>query len=182
MTPDKLLSPSEHKLFFGIAFLLCCLFFVNLTNKAVDRYNESVENGQMQKRDYANNQRKISFGLYDCLYSTPIYEVVLALQFFTNPLLFLLFLKRRLGRFVCSFLLAFFTFSGYIGWLIYTYEARKSDEHFYRLADGFNSYLLYNSTVLEFILFLIFAILLILQAAVLTRFVIEKIQARIYLR
>jgi|GEM_PF-3508647 len=181
MTPDELLSPVEHKLFFGIAFLLCCLFFVNLTNKTIAAYNESVENAQIQKRDYADNKPRISFGLY-CLISRPIYEVILGLQFFTNPLLFLLFLQRKFGRFVFSVLLASFTFYGYVSWMIYTYRATKSDELFYRADVAFNSYLLYNSTVLEFILFLTFAVLLVLQAVVLTRFAIEKFQARIYLR
>ncbi|HEX8247987.1 MAG TPA: hypothetical protein VF599_07435 [Pyrinomonadaceae bacterium] len=181
MTPDKLLSPSEHKLFFGIAFLICCLFFVNLTNKTINSYNEAIENAQIEKRYAANSKPKISFGIY-CLNSTPLYEVILALQFFTNPLLLLLFLKRKAGRFICAGLLAAFTFSGYVGWIIYTYRARKSDESFYRADTSFNDYLLYNSTFPEFILFLIFAVLLVLQICVLTRFVIEKFQARIYLR
>lgn len=182
MTPNELLSPSEHKLFFGIAFLICCLFFINLTNKTIDSYNEAVEKAQIEKRAAADNKPKISFGLYHCFYSTPFYEVILALQFFTNPLLLLLFLKRGTGRFIGSGLLAAFTFSGYAGWLIRTFEAIRYDELFYRADISFNNYLLYNSTAAEFILFLIFAVLLVLQICVLTRFVIEKFQARIYLR
>lgn len=181
MTPDKLFSPVEHKIFFGIAFLLCCLFFVNLTSKTVAGYNESVERTQIQKRDYANNEWNISFGM--CVFKNiRAYDLILGLQFFTNPLLLLLFLKRNFRTFVFSALLASFTFYGYFSWMIDSHQARKHAGLLSLEDTTFNSYLLYNSTVPDFILFLTFAVLLVLQAAVLTRFAIEKFQARIYLR
>jgi hypothetical protein len=91
-------------------------------------------------------------------------------------------LKRNFRSFIFSALLASFTFYGYVSWLVESREARKYSD-FSNLQDTtFNSYLFYDSTVLEFILFLTFAVLLILQAAVLARFVIGKFQARIYLR
>lgn len=181
MTPDELLSPVEHRIFFGIAFLICCLFFANLADITVAAYNEDVEKAQIEKRDEANKKEKISFAA--CTFGgPPAYTVILGLQLFTNPLLLLLFLKRTRPRFIFSVPLAAFTFCGYASWMSHSYSAIKHGAFIDAEKTTFNAFLLYNSTVSEFILFLLFAVLLVLQFAVLTRFIIGKFQARIYLR
>lgn len=181
MTPDKLISPAEHKLFLVIAFLLGCLCFINITGKNIHYYNWQVEREQIEKRDSANNVEKLRFS--DCSFGRPpVQLLVFGLQFLCHPLLFILFLKRTRARFIFSVLTTAFVFLGYADWLISSYQMRKSGAFFYIADTTFNTYLLYNSTVLEFILFLLFAVLLVLQLFVLSRFVIEKFQAKIYLR
>lgn len=181
MTPDKLISPAEHKLFLGIAFLICCLCFINIINKNIDDYNWRVEREQIEKRDTANNVEKIRFS--DCSFGRPLIQtLVFGLQFLCHPLLFLLFLRRTGARFIFSVPASAFAFAGYADWLISSYSSIRHGAYFDVEKTTFNTYLLYNSTVLEFILFLLFAVLVVLQFFVLSRFVIEKFQAKIYLR
>jgi hypothetical protein len=179
MTPNELISPAEHKLFLGIVFLLCCLFFINLAARTMNHYNWTTEREQIQKRGEANNEPQISFGVNSY---KPVFVTIVELQFFTNPLLLLLFLKRGRGRFIFSALPAAFTFYGYADWMLSSYSAIRHGAYFDAEKTTFNTYLLYNSTFLEFISFLLFAVLLVLQIFVLSRFAVGKFQAKIYLR
>lgn len=178
MSSKILLSPIEHKILLVMGFLICSLYFTNLSDKAIAIYNKNVEDEQIEKRNFANNEENISFSFSNC-YSIPIYETVLALQILTIPLLLLLIRKQHFARFLSSLFLTFFILFGYINWMIFSYTARKSNENFQIEETTFNTYILYQSTVLEFVLFLIVAILFVLQSAILLRFVIEKFQAKI---
>lgn len=179
MSPQNFLSPIEQKLLLGIAFLLCCLFFINLAEKTIAHYNEAVKNEQIERRDLANRNERISFSGCNPCKGTSIYEFILALQFLTVPLLFLPLLKRGLRLFFFSTFLTSFTLLGFISWMYYSYHYRKMEEVF-RISDTtFNTYLFFGSTFLEFIIFIILSILFVLQISILTRFVIEKFQAKI---
>lgn len=179
MSSNILLSPIEHKILLVLGFLICSLYFVSLSDKFITNYNKAVESEQIEKGKVANNEERISFGLSHC-YSTPIYETILGLQIFTIPLLVLSLWKPNFARFVSSVLLTSFILFGYVGWMIFSYTGRKSNDFFFRVEDTtFNTYIFFQSTVLEFILFLAIALLFIIQLAILLRFAIEKLQAKI---
>lgn len=175
---NQILSQTEHRLFLGITLLICCLFFINLTEKTVAGYNTTIQNEQTEKRDLANTNERINLsGCFPC--TTPIHETILPLQFLTLPFIFLSLLKRHLGTLILSFSLTSFTLFGYVSWINYTYYSRIAAENFHFMNMPFNNYLLLNSTVLDFILFLMLSVLCILQISILLRFVIEKFQAKI---
>ncbi len=178
MLHKALLSPVEHKILITIALLICSFYFINVSNKIIDIYNETVINEQIEKQKAANNEKNISFGFSHC-YSTPLYELILALQFFTIPLLYFSLRKQSFKAYLFSLFLSGFTLFGYICWMIDTYIFRKASERFVEENITFNTFILYQSTILEFALFLTFGILFIVQSGVLLRFVIEKFQVKI---
>jgi len=178
MPSKTLLSPVEHKILFALGLLICSFYFVNLSNKIVATYNEAVKTEQIEKRKEADNERPISFGFSHC-YSPPIYELILLLQFLTVPIIVFLLGKQQFAGFLTSLVLTSLTLFGYICWMIDSFLIRKYSEVFREENISFNTYILYQSTVLEFVLFLAFTILFILHFAILLRFVIEKFHAKI---
>ncbi len=180
MSSNILLSPTEQKILLVIGFIICSLYFINLSDKFITDYNEVVESEQNEKMYFSNNEQRPSFsGCNPCI--TPFYVTILGFQFLTIPLLFLSLLRRKFELFVFSTLLTFVTFIGYVSWMFYSYNVRKENGVFYLENTTFNSYLLYNSSIWEFILFLLLSILFILQISAFLRFTIEKIQAKIFL-
>ncbi len=178
MSSDTLLSPIEHKLLLVIGVLICSLYFITLSDKFITNYNEAVENEQIEKLYFSNNEQRPNFsGCNPCV--TPIYKIILGFQFLTIPFLFFTLLKRRVIFFVISTFLTFFTFFGYVSWMFFTYSVRRENEVFHTENITLNTYLLYNSTIWELNLFLLISILFILQIYVFSRFTIEKFQTKI---
>lgn len=172
------LSPVEHKILIAIGFLLCGFYFTNISDKAIATYNETVKSEQIEKERIANNHRGFSFEV--CVFrSTPLYEKVLLFQFLLIPFLLLLLKKQMFASFIFSQMLTAFILFGYVGWIFETYDLMQSNDFLREENVSFNNYLLFQSTVLEFVLFLIFATLLVIQSALLMRFVVERFQAKI---
>lgn len=181
MSSSQLFSPSEHKLFLGIALLVCFLYFSNLADKVIAEYNDNIKKIQTEKRDLANNQEVINFAICD-FNGNPTYEVILALQFIVNPLLILLFRRQHFEEFIVSIFLSGFILFGFLSWFLWSYSDIKSIRNYSFDNTSFHDFLFYHSTLSEFILFLLFLIMFVLQISILLRFVIEKFQAKISLR
>ena len=178
MSLNILLSPIEHKMLLVIGFLICSIYFINLSAKFITNYNDAVENEHIEKLYFSNNEKRPNFsGCNHCV--TPIYTTVLGLQFLIIPLLFLSLLNKSFEFFVFSTLLTFVTFFGYISWMSYTYVVRRENGVFHTEDITFNNYLLHNSTMWELILFLLLSVLFLLQISAFLRFTIEKFQAKI---
>ncbi len=180
MPTIELLSSTEQKLFAGIALLICCLCFANLTNKIIDAYNRAVEAAEATRVIDANNGEQITFAA-DCFHYVPLYESILSLQYILAPLLFGYLLNRKKGGFVISMLLTLLMVSGYLGWLYRTYSAIKSNRSYSLENTNLKDFLFYNSTTLEFCLFFAFSVLFILQISILARCVVNRFAAGDYL-
>jgi uncharacterized Zn finger protein len=61
MLTKHLLSPIEHKILITITFLLCSVYFINLSEKIIDIHNETVRSEQIKKEKAANNEKKHKF-------------------------------------------------------------------------------------------------------------------------
>jgi hypothetical protein len=184
MSSDYLLSPAESKFLRGFILLLCLIFTYNLLNKAVDKYNEEVRWSQERNERRANNPntREISFGIYDISSGLPLWYLLYGLQFFTTPFSYFLLKKQKLNHFVISTFFTFLTFASFSAWTYDTFSFLKYEETTLLKDKGFNQYILYDSTLLEFVLFLSISALLIVQISILLRFVIEKFPAKISLK
>lgn len=55
MIPKTLLSPIEHKMLLGFVFLICCVFYINLSSRIIESYNKEVGSEQQWKQNEANN-------------------------------------------------------------------------------------------------------------------------------
>ena len=173
-----LLSQSENKLLISFVFLICCLFYGNLIDKTISDYNQAAIAKQIEKQEEANKVEKISFSdCHPCV--TLVYEILVSLQFFFNPFIFFLLLAKRNYLFLTSTVFTSFSLLGFVTWMLFSYESRKINELFVISETTLNTYILYKSTALEAVLFLLFSTLFVLQISVLLRFVIEKFQAKI---
>lgn len=174
ISSNNFFSPTEQKLLLGIAILMCCLFFANFGSKIIENHNRKAELKQIENE----TGQKIEFsGCYPCV--TPIFEHIIFLQLIAFPLIFLFLTKRRIGYFISSTFLASYIFFGYLNWIGWSYYIRTSVDDAHFVDASFYNYLFINSTFLDLIVFLILAILLVLQISILLRFVIEKFQAKI---
>jgi hypothetical protein len=182
MTSQTLLSPIEQKLLLNFVLLICFVYFYNLSDKAVFNYNKEVRTSQERMAYQANkpdNGSKLSFGIYDCYSSTPLWYLLYWLQFFTTPLSYLLLKTQKTGRFILSTFFTFLTFLSFTAWLYETFLFHKYLEGDYLKNESFNRYILFDSTFLELALFPLIFFLLFLQLSIIFRFTVEKFQAKI---
>lgn len=175
---SQIVSPLEHNILLALALLICCFYFTNISNKLIFDYNQAVQSEQLKKQRIANGEKEFSFDLYGG-YGSPLYEIILTFQFLTIPLLCLSVKRNTLAKFIFSLLLTALTLFGYISWMIATYKLREASRDFTEDNLSFNSYILFQSTVLDLGLFLAFAILFILLSTILMRFTFEKFQVKI---
>lgn len=175
---SQIASPLEHKILFAFALLICCFYFINISNKFISDYNQAVQSEQLGKQRIANGEKVYSFNLSGG-YGSPLYEIVLTFQFLTIPLLCFFIKRKTFATFIFSLLLTALTLFGYIGWMIATYKLRESSRNFIEDDFSFHSNILFQSTVWDLILFLAFGILFVVFSAVLMRFAFEKFQAKI---
>ena len=177
MLSNSVISSIEHKMFLAIALLICCLFFTNLFTKPIAEYNESFRTVQIVKSNSNDTNERIQLsGCYPC--TTPFFITMLQFQILVLPVIFFSLFKRHLGNIFFSFILSLFILLGYAGWIEHTYYTIIYLENNHTLNSHFYNYFFLDSTILDFILFLMLSVLCILQFLVLMRFVIEKFQAK----
>lgn len=171
---NQLLSSIEHKLLVVIALLICCLYFANLTNKAVEDYNNSVQRAEAFKAETdGTDEEKISIAV--CYFNSPKpHEIILGFQILLAPLLLVCLLSRKPVGFIASTLLSSLMLFGFLSWLYRTYSAIKFNRSFSLEHTSLNDFLFYNSTNLEAISFLVYSILFVLQISILTRFLYSR--------
>lgn len=181
MLPKILLSPIEHKILLGFVFSICCIFYINLSNRVIESYNEDVRFEQNQNQNEANNPKtkNLKFAIYDNPRALMIYEFIFWLQFLTLPLSFFLLRKQKLKRFIFSTVLTSFTFLSFLNWAFSTFNLNAWAEIPISKNLNFNNYVFHDSNFLEFFLFILVSILLTLQLSILFRFVCEKFQVKI---
>lgn len=183
MFAKTLFSETESKLLLGLILTIAFVFYINLGNKTIDDYNQKVLSEQTKKRIAADHPHKptVSFGLYSC-YSTPFWYLLYGLQFFTNPISFFLIRVKSIGSFIASFIFTFVTFYCFSMWLYQTFKYLTIEESLLHEEFSFNQWVLYQSTKLEFVVFLLISILLVIQTFILLRLVTERFQTKISLK
>lgn len=183
MFAKTLFSETESKLLLGLILTIAFVFYLNLGNKIIDNYNQSVLSEQIDKQSAANHPNKpsVSFGFYSC-YSTPFWFLLYGLQFFTNPLSYFLARTKAIGSFIASFIFTSITFYCFSMWTYQTYGFLKYEETWLFKDSSFNQWILYQSTKLEFVIFLLISILFVIQTFILLRFVAGRFQDKISLK
>jgi hypothetical protein len=181
MSRADLFSASEHTILMIIVLLMCFAFYKDVSNKIIDAYNEEVRWEQQQKMNEANGEPNFHFTLYDSCGGPPLWHLIIALQFATNPFLLFLIKRRTLGKFIFSTFLNFLMFYGYFAWANNAFNARVLNEHSHIADVGFGGYLFPGSTALQQFSFVLISALLVLQIFFLIRFVMERFNARIHL-
>jgi len=186
MNDTKLFSSGERFILAVIIFLMCFSFYKDISNKIVDSYNEHVKYEQLEKLDEANNGKKeFHFTFYDsCSRGPSLWELIISLQFISDPLLFFLIKRETLKAFVFSAFINFLTFFSYFAWAYNAFNLRRLNGSYYfrDISEiGFGSYLLPGSTVLQQFSFALISALLILQGFILIRFAMEKFNGKISL-
>jgi len=179
MNHTKLFSSSEHSILMIIVLLMCFAFYKDVSNKIIDNYNDQVKWEQLRQMNKANGEPDIHFTIYDACRSLSLWDLVLTLQFITNPFLLLLIKRRTLGKFIFSAFLNFLIFFSYFAWAYNAFYARKFNEYYYLGDVGFGGYFFPGSTALQQFSFVLISALLILQVFILARFVLERFNARI---
>ena len=174
----------ERRLLLLLMISISCAYYLTLETKAIEKYNESIRYEQEQKRLLADNPKitSPSFGLSDCNSGAAPWEWLYALQFFTNPISCFLLRKETLRKFLCAMFLNSITLFSFLAWSFQTFSILKSIEQLPESIQTFNQFVLYDSTKLEFCLFLLVGICFVAQWFILMRFVVEKFQAKISLK
>ena len=178
MLKTNSISPIQHKILLVIAFFICCIFFSNIADKFIEKYNIEVKYEQIRKRDSPNSKG----GKLD-LSGGPLslHFEILNLQFLIVPFLFILFIKRHIAFLFVSTSLNSFLLYAYFCWLIQT----LTNPHYPNIitdSPSFSEFFLFGSTFLELILMILITSLFIFQTFILIRFVIEQFQVKIFNR
>ena len=118
----------------------------------------------------------IDFCVY-CPNPFPISKNIPILQLFLIPLLVIFIFKQN--KFIFSIIVSFVSSFLYFYWVIETFWGRRKYELFDLTTETFNSYLLANSSILEFVQFLLVTIIFLAQMIFLSRFTIENFHAKI---
>lgn len=180
--PQTFVSTTERRLLVLLMALITCTYFLDLENKAVENYNQSVKYEQEKKENSANNptqKNKVSFGFSNCHYGTSFWYLLYGLQFFTNPLGCFLLRKGTFKRFTLALFFNFLTFLCFIVWSYEAFTAYKAAERLPDRIESLNQFVLYDSTKTEFTLFVFVSFCFAVQTFILLRFVLEKFQAKI---
>jgi uncharacterized membrane-anchored protein YitT (DUF2179 family) len=175
--PDRtLLSSTENKILLGFFLLICGVFYLHLANNVIEIYNAEVSSWQIEKLRIANGSPKSMWNA--CGIPPPVYIYLFWLQIFTNPLLFFLLRKPKFSNFAVSTIINSITFLSLLAWNKRTYEGYLINGSWLRESGYFEI----QSHLTAFILAILLFAFVILQISILTRFGIEKFQAKISLR
>ena len=173
-----MLSDIEYKLL-TVVFGIVLLFTAARTSGwAVEAYNRHVEAVELEKKRKADGGPRISFS--NCSYGrTPLFEVALFFQLPISILGFVFFRLRRQRELVASILFLGLLLFGFGGWAYTTYIYQLATEYHPNAPAPYSSYLLYNSTLLDWLTLASASVLVVLQSAVLVRYSVERVCGRI---
>ena len=164
MQNKSYISTLEQRLLVGFVLFFSLLFYLNFAEFKIEKYNDAVKSEQVETAIKASNipDERISFSM--CTWGKPIITEFYWLNLFLLPLNFFLLKRKRFVSFILSTItiLSVLTISFY--WARYNYSPNLTTN------------LIWLST------FIAFSSLLILQLAIITRFVFEKNHAKISLR
>jgi hypothetical protein len=172
-----MISDLEYKLF--ISFFALTLFFsvVRTSDLVILAYNQSVERAEREKERIANNSPKIVFS--HCIFNTRNYEMLIPAQLLFLAAAFGLSFVRKPSFWVASMHGPIIMVYAYFDWHRDTYFAIVGSESDSFANTSFKSYLLYGSSMMDFVIFIAISVLLLLQGSVLVRFAVERIHARL---
>lgn len=106
----------------------------------------------------------------------PMSDIIAVSQFLLIPIfVILLFVNRNL---IYSFIFTLISVIGYGYWIFESFAGRKLSEINYLNNETFFSYLMVNSSIFDFFLFLTTSILFMFQSFLLLRFTLEKFQIK----
>lgn len=171
----------EQKLLIGFFVCVSLLFYSHVVQTKIDIYNEQIRIEQNDREYRANKSPdEISFGIYihEKIYLTTDF---FWLNFLLIPFNFFLLWKKRFSLLIILTIINILTTASLIYWNIDNYYSNLVNEtrYFGRLGNGYFA-VLSNSTGL--ILAIASTIFVILQLAIIARFVFEKNQAKISFR
>lgn len=170
-----MLSKIEHKLLlalFAVTLLFSCIRTYDI---AVFQYNRSVEHAELEERMAASGIR--FSGCNAC--GTPLYETLILFQLVFLFVALACTARRRPGTVVVSILFLLVSAYAYFGWFSETYLRVAWADRAFEDRPGMNSYLLSNSTALDFLVVFCIATLITIQSAILVRFTAESVHARL---
>jgi hypothetical protein len=110
----------------------------------------------------------------------PVSKKIPYIQIILIPLLAIFIFKQN--KFIFSFIVSLISSFLYFYWVLETFWGRKTFYSFDLANETFNTYLMADSSVLEFVQFLLISIIFVAQTIFLSRFTIEKFQAKIFSR
>ncbi len=172
---------AEHKIIFFLILLICCIYYAEIIQNLIAQYNESVRLHQAELKAAANNEKFVKFTF--CTFAaTPLYELLLFLNFFCIPCLFFINIKQSKNRFFYSSSLTFFVFLAYLFWVLHTFQGLKTVESLSSMELNANDSLLYGSNYFDISLFVLLSVLNIWHVFLFSRFIIEKFHNKILLK
>ncbi len=181
MSQANLFSASERSILIIITLLMCFTFYQDISNKIIDSYNENVKLEQLRLLNRANNTEDFHFTLYDPCRSFSLWEFLIALQFFTNPIVPVLLRSQKPGRFIFALFINSLTFLAYFAWAYNAFHSMVLNQFYIIQPVNFGGYLFPQSTMLQQFSFVLVSFLLILQIFILARFLLEKFDPKVSL-
>lgn len=177
MQSKSYVSTLEQKLLVGFFVFISLLFYFYIAQTKIESYNREVEIEEGLKT--LSPDQRVSFGDYPV--STPFLSQVFRLDFVFIPFTIYLLIKRKFSFFVFSAIINLFTKLSFLYWIYFSYNSYLTNEvHF--LHNSPYGYFGLLSNVTGFALAIASTIFVILQLAIITRFVFEKNQAKISFR
>lgn len=186
MNQAPLFSSGERSILIVIALLMCFTFYKDISNKIIESYNQYVgyeQQCKLYKANHPNDKEQFHYTPYDhCGGGLSLWELIIRLQFITNPILLLLLKRQTLKAFSFSTFLNLLTFLSYFAWAYGSYRSKKINNYFLSETNiGFGDYIFPYSNSLQQFSFVLIAVLLVLQLFILTRFLMEKFNGKISL-
>ena len=173
-----MVSTLEHKLllaFFALTLLFSAIRTSGWIQASYDRWRERT---RIEQEREASGGEKIRFAA--CDFGGPrAYESIIFYQIIFLLCAFGCSAFRHAVAVVLSTLTLLLVLFGYFGWLSDTYVLVVSSDYTYAERPAFTSYLLYNSTTLDFVILFSIMALLTIHSAIIVRFIDEGIRARL---
>lgn len=177
MQNKSYISTLEQKLLIGFFVFISLLFYFHLAQAKIEDYNREVEIEEGLKT--LPPEQRVSFGDYPI--SIPILSQVFWLDFIFIPFIIYLLIKKKFSFFVISATINLFTKLSFLYWIYFSYNSYLTNEvHF--LHNSPYGYFGLLSHITGFALAVASTIFVILQLAIIIRFVFEKNQAKISFR
>lgn len=180
MACTKIISDAERKIILGMSLLMCLFYFADVASFWIREYNATVGQVELTKMEIANGVKTETSFTFRCNVSRTDVEPIILLQFFANPLVFLVLLFSK--RFWAYFLAFFWNFLLFLAFYSWAYQSLKSvrgypSDDVYQPA--FGDMLLMHSTEFEHLAFLTVGISVLLNVFFLIRFVVGKFSGKI---
>ncbi len=178
MKNKSYISTLEQKLLVWFFIFISLLFYFHLGITQIEIYNENVKNEQSDLTFKANTppEKRINFAV-DAGYP-PIITRIFWVNFLFIPFIIFLLRKRRMSLFIYSTLINILTTTSIIYWNIDNYLSHLMNKTYYFSRSDYGYFgVLSNTTAL--ILAIAATIFVIIQLAIITRFVFTKNHAKI---